>query len=178
MISENKSLSNNISYDNYKYQLNTNWTFWVHLPHDTNWTIESYKKVYNIDYLEETIGLIEQLEERLVINCMLFLMRENILPIWEDPINLNGGCISYKIANREAYILWKSMCYAMLGDTLTDDDLIQQKITGLTISPKKNFCIIKIWVNACDESVQDPKVFNNIDGLLYNYEGIFKKHIL
>ena len=171
------NISDNQSSDYYQYQLNTNWTFWVHLPHDTNWTIESYKKVYNIDYIEEAIGLVEQLEERLVVNCMLFLMRQDILPMWEDPANLNGGCISYKIGNHEAYLLWKSMCYAMVGETLTDNDELQAKIMGLTISPKKNFCIIKIWVNACDESVQDPKSINNIDGVLGNYEGIFKKHI-
>ena len=113
------NISDNQSSDYYQYQLNTNWTFWVHLPHDTNWSIESYKKVYNIDYLEEAIGLVEQLEERLVLNCMLFLMRDGINPTWEDANNRNGGCFSYKINNRTVASCWKNLSYVLLGETLT-----------------------------------------------------------
>lgn len=26
------------------YKLNNTWTLWLHLPHDVDWTINSYKK--------------------------------------------------------------------------------------------------------------------------------------
>ena len=47
-------------------------------------------------------------------------------------------------------------------------------INGITISPKKNFCIIKIWISNCDNT--DPNIIKNIDGLFPN-ECFFKKHI-
>ena len=47
-------------------------------------------------------------------------------------------------------------------------------ITGLTISPKKNFCIIKIWLGDCNnQNPQDITYFNGIDA-----QGcLFKKHL-
>ena len=26
-------------------KLNNNWVLWAHLPHDTNWSLDSYKKI-------------------------------------------------------------------------------------------------------------------------------------
>ena len=85
---------------NLSNKLNNNWTLWIHLPHDTNWTIESYKKICSFSYLEQAISLLNYIQENLVINCMLFIMREDIKPIWEDEKNKNGSCYSYKINNR------------------------------------------------------------------------------
>ena len=44
-------------------------------------------------------GIIEQLDtpDNIVLNCMLFLMLDNVLPMWEDKNNCKGGCFSYKI---------------------------------------------------------------------------------
>ena len=76
------------------------WTMWAHLPHDIDWSISSYKKIYTIDSVEGAIAITETMPEVLVKNCMLFLMREGIKPIWEDPKNRQGGCFSYKISNK------------------------------------------------------------------------------
>ena len=37
--------NNSIEYND----LNDTWTFWVHLPHDINWDINSYKKIYTAE---------------------------------------------------------------------------------------------------------------------------------
>ena len=66
---------------------------------------------------------------------------------------------------------------AVVSDTTLSNDLeYLEDITGITISPKKNFCIIKIWMKSCDH--QDPNKINvsNIKGLT-NQGCIFKKHI-
>ena len=28
------------------HELNSTWAIWAHLPHDTDWTIKSYKKIW------------------------------------------------------------------------------------------------------------------------------------
>ena len=61
-----------------------------------------------------------------------------------------------------------------LTETLTENDSFNNNINGITISPKKNFCIIKIWISNCDNI--DPNIIKNIDGLFPN-ECFFKKHI-
>ena len=156
--------------------LNCDWTLWIHLPHDTKWDIDSYKNIYKFNTVEDGIALIENMNEKLVINCMLFVMRNNILPLWEDQNNINGGSISYKINNKNVYTVWKKLLYALIGETLALTDDIQTKINGITISPKKNFCIIKIWLNSCEEKVQNPlniKIIEDIN----NISTIFKKHL-
>jgi hypothetical protein len=47
-------------------------------------------------------------------------------------------------------------------------------VTGITISPKKNFCIIKIWMSDCNN--QNPNVVTaDVKGL--SPQGcLFKKH--
>ena len=69
------------------HKLNSTWTLWLHLPHDTDWTINSYKKVFSFDMLENAIALLENINENIVQKCMLFIMKNNIKPIWEDPEN-------------------------------------------------------------------------------------------
>lgn len=156
--------------------LNNYWTLWIHLPHDTNWNIDSYKKICSFRYLEQAIALINQIEESLVVNCMLFIMREDIKPIWEDEKNKNGSCISYKINNRLVYNIWRQMSIFMVSETLLDNIEHQTAINGITVSPKKNFCIVKLWFN---NNIDEKTCISVNKGIteLSNFEGIFKRHM-
>lgn len=161
--------SNKSSYN----QLKDNWVLWAHLPHDTNWNLESYKNIYKFTCVEEVIAITDLLPHKLVSNCMLFIMREGINPVWEDPKNRGGGCFSYKVNNKNVYECWKKLSYLLTGEYLVSKLKIQETINGITISPKKNFCIIKIWLSSCN--YQDPTVVTNIAEL--TSEGcLFKKH--
>jgi hypothetical protein len=131
------------------HKLSDKWCLWAHLPHDTDWSIESYKRIYTFTSVEETIAVTETLPDILVKNCMLFLMREGIKPIWEDPKNRNGGCFSYKVPNKSVYEVWKELTYILVGGTISAQESFTKSVTGITISPKKNFCIIKIWLTNC-----------------------------
>ena len=155
-------------------KLSDKWTLWAHLPHDTDWSMKSYKQIYTVSNVEETIAITETLPPILVQNCMLFWMREGIKPTWEDPKNRNGGCFSYKVANKSVYETWKELTYSVLGNTLSKQTTFVDKVTGFTISPKKNFCIIKIWMADC--SNQNPAIITNeIKGII-SQGCIFKKH--
>ena len=149
------------------------WVLWAHLPHDTDWSIASYKEIMTISYAEDILMLYAQLPDILVKNCMLFLMREGIDPIWEDKKNRDGGCFSYKISNKNVLNVWKELSYVLSGETISNDHKFGQNVNGITISPKKAFCIIKIWMAGCQ--YQDPQKILNINGLAP--QGcLFKKH--
>ena len=154
--------------------LNDKWTLWTHLPHDTNWNIDSYKKIIDFQYAEEIISILNVMPEKLVKNCMLFMMKDGIKPTWEDEHNKDGGCFSFKIHNKQVKSIWTSLCYSVAGETISNDPLFIKSITGLTISPKKNFCIIKIWMSDCEN--QNAVKIINIDGLS-NQGCLFKKHL-
>ena len=85
-------VSDDACVDDSHHMLSCGWTLWCHLPHDTDWSLKSYIKLYDFNTVEQAVSVTEMLPPKLVINCMLFLMREGITPIWEDVRNRNGGC--------------------------------------------------------------------------------------
>ena len=153
--------------------LSDQWCLWVHLPHDTDWSLNSYKKVFNTTSAEEVVALNEAMSSRLVKNCMLFMMRKGITPLWEDPRNRQGGCFSYKVPNKTVYECWRSLVYSLTGETLSKNKVLQKQINGITISPKKNFCVIKIWLSGCD--FQDATLIDCTSGI-ESHGCLFKKH--
>lgn len=155
-------------------KLSDKWTLWAHLPHDIDWSMKSYNKIFTVSTVEEAIAITETLPPILVQNCMLFWMRDGIKPTWEDQKNRNGGCFSYKVVNKSVYDSWKELTYSTLGNTISKQMSFVDKVTGITISPKKNFCIIKIWMADCTN--QNPAVVTNEIKGIVSQGCIFKKH--
>jgi len=150
------------------------WDLYFHLPQDKNWDIKSYNLISNdINSAERIIQINESLPEKIVKYCMLFVMRKGIKPMWEDPENRNGGCFSFKVLNKSVSVVWKELFYAVCGETLFNNKSHNKNVTGITISPKRSFCVIKVWLNDC--SVQDPNTMIDISNL--SKDGcLFKKH--
>ena len=132
------------------HPLNIKWIFWAHLPHDIDWSLKSYTKMMQLEYVEEMITLTHTLPDKLVTNCMLFFMREGVNPVWEDPKNKGGGCFSYKIANKAVVSTWADVWYQVAGESLSPDPKFNKNIMGISISPKKGFCILKVWMTNCE----------------------------
>ena len=164
-----ETLQNNSMQPHY---LSDSWAFWVHLPNDNNWDISGYKKLYNFNTAEHAILFNEELGEQIFKHCMIFLMKNDIKPMWEDTNNKEGGCFSYKVSNKNIAKVWKKLFLLLIGKTISTQN-IYKKINGITISPKKNFCILKIWLQDCSE--KNPSIIQTIEGL--NENGcLFKKH--
>jgi hypothetical protein len=156
------------------HQLLGKWDLYYHLPHDKNWDFSSYKIIANnISTLETVISLNETISESIVKYTMLFIMRRGITPQWEDPRNRTGGAFSFKVINRQVHEVWKLLFYALCGETLFEEENMNKHVNGITVSPKKNFCIIKIWLDTCQ--YQDPSSLINLPNL--QKQGcLFKKH--
>jgi hypothetical protein len=74
---------------------------------------------------------------------------------------------------KQVYDVWKTLVYICCGETLTTHAKNYKYINGITISPKKNFCIVKIWLNTTE--YQDPTFIKQIMNL--PVQGcLFKKH--
>tara|TARA_Y100000992_G_C21158125_1_gene439620 strand:+ start:184 stop:702 length:519 start_codon:yes stop_codon:yes gene_type:complete len=151
--------------------LSDKWALWAHLPHDTDWSLQSYKKIMEIKTVPEMIAVTQALPEKLIKNCMLFIMRKDITPRWEDPKNCEGGCFSFKVTNKNVPIVWKHVSYLLVGETLCK--LNNNIINGITISPKRSFCIVKIWLRDCKH--QSPSILAGIPELA-TQGCLFKRH--
>lgn len=173
MVTPHTTMTTDTSMEEF-HKLSDKWTLWAHLPHDTDWSIGSYKPIYTTGSVEETIAVTETLPDILVKNCMLFLMRDGVTPIWEDPKNRDGGCFSYKVINKSVYEVWKDLTYVIVGGSVSKQQTFVNCVTGITISPKKNFCIIKIWMTNCTN--QNPGIVTS-DVVGLSPQGcLFKKH--
>lgn len=156
------------------HSLNDKWNLYYHLPDNKNWDLDSYKTIIgNMNYVEETIAINNAITEESIRSCMFFLMRKDITPLWEDKNNRCGGCFSYRILNKIVPNVWKNLIYMCCGESLTVNPEHNKHVNGITISPKKSFCIVKIWMNTIE--FQDPEIIKPLKNL--PMQGcIFKKH--
>ena len=158
-------------------KLNSNYKLYFHDPNSYNWKEDSYLLLCQIAFIEEFWAINSLIESKINLG-MFFLMKENIFPLWDSKDNINGGSFSFKILKTEVVNYWNQICSLLLSENFIkkDNNLIINYLNGISISPKKNFCIIKIWLkenNILNENnILD--YFNVPDK--YNGDIIFKKH--
>tara|TARA_B100001093_G_C26710784_1_gene963327 strand:+ start:78 stop:644 length:567 start_codon:yes stop_codon:yes gene_type:complete len=161
-------------------KLNSTWTLWYHNATDKNWDLNSYKNIYEFNTIESFWKLINTIDKHYSNygNDMLFLMRKKkekyIYPMWEDKENKNGGYWSFKIDKSELNDIWNHIMILLIGENiLNDKELNNKMINGISISPKKNNCILKIWNKKND--YKEISILNKIDKL--DYENVlYKSH--
>jgi len=153
--------------------LEDTWVFYSHLPHDTDWSLESYKRIYTFRNLKDMIVLIENIHKNLVKRCMLFIMKNDINPVWEDKSNSNGGCFCFKIPENDIELVWKMFVYKIIGCDI--DETIYKHINGISVSPKRKNCIIKVWMNT--KEYKNADIFNSLFINSNDNNGLFKPNV-
>lgn len=156
------------------HPLNTNWVLWFHNPEDNDWSLESYVKVATINSFEIFWQLYNNLNKGNIENGMFFLMREGINPLWEDSKNVNGGCWSFKIFKKNIYDSWIDVSINLVNETLTKELDNSDTITGISLSPKKAFCIVKVWNN--DKTKNSNSILSDNIINLNLKESLYKPH--
>tara|TARA_B100000287_G_scaffold377672_1_gene379605 strand:+ start:217 stop:669 length:453 start_codon:yes stop_codon:yes gene_type:complete len=147
-----------------KYLLKQDWILWNHGLHDKSWKNDSYCEIFSIQYLFDVKTILDNLSVESLKNGMFFFMKTGIFPTWEDHHNRNGFNISYKVPLNHLETSWSTL----LLKVLTDDD---DNINGISISPKKEFNIIKLWVNKNDRNIF------NLDRYINAKNGRIKRNI-
>ena len=133
----NMSLENNF--------LNDSWNIYFHDPYDIEWDNNSYKLVGTISSVNDFINYFLAFRESFP-KGMFFVMRMDIMPRYEDELNKNGGCFSFKVMPEDLDTKWFNTCASVIGETVGTNDDICYNINGISISPKKYFYIIRIWI--------------------------------
>lgn len=141
------------------------WTLYFHDPDDSNWSIENYHRLTEINSIESFWRVHLKIKER--IHCgMFFLMREHVFPCWDDPNNIKGGCLSIKVLKQDMKEFWEKLSIALVGETILQKEKIDlwNVVNGISTSPKKHFCIIKIWLS---NDMLNSKIFFNLPSNYY-----------
>jgi hypothetical protein len=128
---------------NNTHVLSGRWSLWYHDITEESWELTSYKKLYHINTLEDYIVLHNTIPT--FTSGMFIVMREGYSPRREDMDHANGGFWSFKIPKKFANQIWEEVVGRTIGNTMTKRVEDSEEIIGLSISPKINNCIIKIW---------------------------------
>ena len=143
-----------------EYKLQSQWILWNHGLNDKSWSNDSYKNIFTFNNLNDIKIYNDNLDLLQLQNSMYFLMREDIFPTWEDSNNKNGCCASYKIPSNDIVNIWYKCIQNILCENLHKNKDNYDIINGISISPKKEFNIIKIWFK---RKLKDVNTYLNID---------------
>jgi len=149
------------------------WTVYYHEPEDKSWTSESYKRLEVCKSWESLGGLLQELGTHKTTNGLLRIMRGDTSPLWENKVNIRGGSYCLKVTRRNAIdVFHRYLAAAALGSVTNNP---ANEIVGVTISPKRGFCIIKIWNTDC-KAFADPADLKLLHDEIKTAEIIYRAH--
>jgi hypothetical protein len=155
-------------------KLTTPWILWYHSLNNKDWSQSSYKKIFTITDLYDFKLLEETIIPMHIQNSILFFMREDIFPTWEDPDNIEGCCISFKLTGSNIKNEFFNILKTCISENIMKDNNNYKLLNGISISPKKEFNILKIWrrdiITNYNDSMNEvlPFIKNNVSLIKVN----------
>ena len=137
-------------------KLNSYWTVWVHRTSCTDWKITGYQKVYVINSIGSFWRFFNNFQMLNTYQNNIFIMRDEIAPIWEDVNNKFGGICSLKIDSTQRGLktdlsteIFTILSLLIMNETFVTNN---KNINGISFGVKKRSSLIKIWTKTYDES--------------------------
>lgn len=128
------------------------WTFWIHEVDNQNWEVDSYIKLIEITNPIDFLKIFNNIHLINYKKYHYFIMKNDILPLWEN--NITCMLYSLKIIINESLDLFQELCLKTMIEQISfNKEFIN--IHGISISPKTNWSIIKIWNNSSKDISND-----------------------
>ena len=143
-----------------KNELSSKYTVWYHKSKDTNWSLKSYKKIHKFGSIQSFWTFF--LTHSKNTSGMYFIMKENVMPIWEDKNNINGYTWSFKISKLGYLDIWEKVLTMLIGNTLTENLDHMNIINGASITMRLDSCIIKIWCSSSKDIKLNKDIYTEL----------------
>jgi len=130
----------------WKHPLQNKWTLWyLHNDKTKAWT-SLQKPICTVGTAEDFWTLQHFLvnPSQLSKGCDYSLFKEGILPMWEDPANINGGRWIFLLNGENKSILdetWLNLCLVIIGDAFQYSD----DVCGVVVNVRYKYNKISIW---------------------------------
>lgn len=175
-----KEVDNDIS----KIQMPNYFRVFGHHNNDTSWDYNSYHKITELHKWGDLVSFFNSLNkasgECFYTDFDIFLMKNDISPMWEDNENRNGSICSIKIDSLvDGYEIFKNLTYNIANNTLLKfNPNTWNSINGISYSSKKlenlneTYCvIIKVWfkINILNYTSVDKILNDDINQLIGKY---------
>lgn len=132
------------------------WVLWYHDPNNADYSLASYIKIVECETPSEFWSVVEAISPEAWNSGMFFLMREGYRPLWDAPENDKGGAWSKKVDAHDTHAVFVDCMVHCLANSMLKAN--NEVIVGVTLSPKGNFHIIKVWNTTA--TVSDRKLFS------------------
>ena len=134
----------------------SNWVLWYHDPANADYSLESYIRILTVATADDLWSIVEAISPEAWNSGMFFFMREGIRPLWDAPENDKGGAWSKKVDAADTHTVFVDcMVHCMANKLLKTHN---EAVAGVTVSPKGNFHIVKVWNTTT--AVSDRKLFS------------------
>ncbi len=154
------------------HELSDKWVVWYHHVNDNNWLEDSYTKLHTMETIENYCEFVNTIPT--FTSGMFLFMKDAVFPRWEDINNIDGGYWTFRISKKDLDETWTHLLAALIGNTLTNKIEDMDSINGISISPKINNCIIKIWNN--NFNINDASILTNKITNISPTEAYYRKH--
>jgi hypothetical protein len=136
---------------------NSKWNLYIHKNENPSWKIKDYIFIEYYHSIGEFWRIFNNFHFLDKINNQVYIMRENIMPIWEDINNRGGGIYSLKIEfvdkNKRNLIgseLMTAICLMISNECFVKNN---QCINGINYSIKNRSIMIKLWIKNYQENL-------------------------
>lgn len=92
----------------------------------------------------------------------LHLFKSGIKPMWEDPVNTNGGRWIIKIRKNKIDRAWETVCMAMCGEQF----LVGPEICGVVLSTRLPEDIICVWNRTATDRASTTRIRDTLKRIL------------
>jgi hypothetical protein len=123
--------------------LESEWTIYYHHNDNPDWSMNGYKKIGSISTIQEYFTFIKNIPK---FRGILFIMRGDILPLWEEPQNKNGGAFTLFFSDNEYHEYIERTSMYMVSEQLTTERK-GRSVNGISVTSKHNSYSLKIWIN-------------------------------
>lgn len=132
-------------------ELSNKWTIYFHDYENPDWSHESYERLVVLETPTDFWTVFEMMKQKLTTG-MFFFMKNKIFPKWDSHVNegTKYTFMSIKILKVRVEGFAEHMLVRLLSETLHKNN--PNCVKGISISPKKHFCIFKVWLSSDDDS--------------------------
>ena len=164
--------------------MDNNYKVLAHHNNDKSWDYNSYHNITTLKSWGDIISFFNTLNnvsgECNYTDFDIFIMKNDISPMWEDSENRNGSICSIKIDSlSEGYRIFKNLTLNIANNTLLKfNPNTWESVNGISFSSKKldnineTFCIIiKIWfkINILNFNSIEKIINEEINELISRY---------
>jgi hypothetical protein len=170
---------NDIEYGDNLY-LHSQWDVYCHKKSVVTWENKDYIHIYQINSIGTFCRFFNNFNILDKITYEFFIMKDKIIPRWEDNANRNGGICSILITSvfdkrsktdiGSEFML--SICLLIMNNSLIKDN---DKINGISYSLRaRNTVVIKIWYNDWNYNMNSNFPSSLLDYFEGRISGVYK----